>query len=180
MKKILLIVTAIMLCSSAFCADGIDSLKKAAEQGDVYAQVGLGLMYYIGQGVTKDYQQAFKWYEMAANQGSADAQSFLGTMYHSGQGVTQDYKQAFKWFEKAANQGDAYSQFILGTMYGLGQGVTKDYIEAHKWFNLSAAQGHEEGRKNRDLISTEMTPAQIEKAQELARNWKPSVETQQK
>jgi TPR repeat protein len=52
-----------------------------------------------------------------------------------------------------------------------GWGVPKDYVLAHMWWNLAAAQGDEEAVKNRDIAAGMMTPAQIAKAQRLAREW---------
>ncbi len=37
--------------------------------------------------------------------------------------------------------------------------------------NLAAAKGGEVAKKNRDTVSSKMTPSQIEKAQDLAREW---------
>ncbi len=54
-------------------------------------------------------------------------------------------------------------------MYALGTGVPKDYVEAYKWGNLAAANGNEKGAKLRDMLEKEMTPSQIEKAQDLSR-----------
>jgi len=51
------------------------------------AQFDLGLRYYNGEGVVKNYKQAVYWYEKAANQGNADAQFNLGLCYGLGQGV---------------------------------------------------------------------------------------------
>ena len=42
------------------------------------------------------------------------------------------------------------------------------------WWNLSGSNGYKDAVKNRKLVETKMTPQQIEKAQELARNWKPT------
>jgi len=47
--------------------------------------------------------------------------------------------------------------------------VKKDYVYAHMWGNIAASNGNENGGKLRDLFAEEMTAAQIEKAQELAR-----------
>jgi TPR repeat protein len=80
--------------------------RKAAQQGDAYAQYNLGSMYNHGQGVAQDYAQAVKWYTQAAHQGHPDAQYNLGVMYDNGQGVTQDHVEAVKWYRKAAKQGD--------------------------------------------------------------------------
>ena len=108
-----------------------------------------------------------------ANQGNAKAQFNLGWMYYFGRGVPQDNAQAMKWTRLAADQGHAGAQGNLGYMYRNGEGVPQDDVQAHKWFNLAADQGDENGAENRDLVAKRMTPQQIERAQELARNWKP-------
>ena len=68
--------------------------RKAAEQGDAFAQHNLGFMYENGRGVAQDYAEAMRWYRKAAGQGDADAQFNLGVMYQEGRGVKQDYVQA--------------------------------------------------------------------------------------
>jgi len=62
-----------------------------AEQGNASAQYNLGAMYYNGQGVPQNYQEAVKWFRKAAEQGFAEAQFSLGLRYFDGQGVTQNY-----------------------------------------------------------------------------------------
>ena len=41
---------------------------KAAEQGDAGGQFNLGLMYGKGQGVPRDYIEAYMWFSLAAAQ----------------------------------------------------------------------------------------------------------------
>ena len=94
-------------------------------------------------------------------------------MYEKGQGVPQDYQEAVKWYRLSAEQGFAEAQYNLGVMYYNGQGVPQDYVSAHMWFNFSSANGDKDAIKNRKLVETKMTKQQIEKAQEMARNWKP-------
>jgi CHAT domain-containing protein/TPR repeat protein len=89
------------------------SIAKKAEQGDAEAQNQLGLMYQNGEGVTKNYTEAVKWYRKAAEQGYAQAQNNLGLMYVLGTGVTQNNQEAVKWYHKAAAQGDAAAKFNL-------------------------------------------------------------------
>ena len=48
--------------------------RKAAEQGNAEAQYRLGLSYYNGEGVPKDYAQAAFWWRKAAEQGEDTAQ----------------------------------------------------------------------------------------------------------
>ena len=94
---------------------------------------------------------------------------FLSVCFGLGTLVAQDINT----FKQQAQKGDAEALNNLGVMYANGQGVPQDYTQAHKWYNLAAAQGEVNGAKNRDLVAKLMTPQQIERAQELARNWKP-------
>ncbi len=80
--------------------------KTMAEAGDADAQLVLGLMYSIGEGVEQDLKEAVKWLQKAADQRNAKAQYMLGRWYYDGEMVEQDFKAAFKWFQKAADQGD--------------------------------------------------------------------------
>jgi uncharacterized protein len=68
-------------------------------QGNKGAQVNLGYMHDKGQCVTKDYQEAVKWYRKSAEQGDSRGQYNLGVSYLFGHGVPQDYKTALEWFE---------------------------------------------------------------------------------
>ncbi len=101
-------------------------------------------------------------------------------MYATGQCVPQDYAEAVKWLRLAVEQGNAVAQYSLGVMYDNGQGVPQDYVQAHMWFNLAASRfsasetkGRDLAVKNRDIVASRMTPAQIAEAQRLAREWKP-------
>ena len=106
-----------------------------------------------------------------AEQGIPLAQSVLGYMYNEGIGVPQDYKESVKWYRKAAEQRFAEAQLNLGLMYVKGQGVLQDYVMAHMYWNIAAVSGAKDAIKNRGLIEKEMTATQIEKAQDLARDW---------
>ncbi len=121
----------------------------------------------------KDYATAFREWRPLAEQGDADAQYNLALMYDRSYGVPQDYVQARQWYEKAAAQGDARAQYNLGVRYARSHGVPQDYVKAHKWFNLAAANGEKWGAKFRDVLANQMTPAQIDAAEKLAREWKP-------
>ena len=95
-------------------------------------------------------------------------------MHHKGEGVPQIYKEAVKWFRLSAEQGNASAQNMLGLMYGKGQGVLQDYSLAHMWWNICFASGIKVCVKKRNIVEKKMSKQQIEKAQELARNWKPT------
>jgi TPR repeat protein len=153
-------------------------LLPLANQGLAKAQVNLGLLYFYGQGVSQDDAEAEKWFRMAAGHGDALAQHNLGVMYDTGRGVPQDQVEALKWYRKAADQGLADGQYDLGQKYASGHGVPRDYVRALMWFNLAAAQGHQYAAMERASITPLMTRAQINEAQELAREWKPITPAQ--
>jgi FOG: TPR repeat, SEL1 subfamily len=152
--------------------------RLAAEQGNAIAQNDLGVMYQYEQGVPQDLKESLKWYRLSAEQGFAVAQHNMGMMYHYGQGVPQDNQEAVRWFRLSAEQGLAEAQYNLAWMYYSGEGIAQDYVLAHMLLNLASSQGPiSRFRKNpiniRERLEEEMTPSQIEKAQEMARNWKP-------
>ena len=108
-----------------------------------------------------------------AEQGYARAQFNLGVLFYEGHCVPQDYQEALKWSRKAAQQGFALAQRHLGLMYAKGKGVPQDVTRAYMWFNFAAAAlSGERGKaamEDRDRVASQMTAAQIEKAQEMAR-----------
>ena len=86
-----------------------------------------------------------------------------------------DYKTAYKLWLPLAEQGDVEAQYNLGVMYYNGQGVPQDKLFAHMWWDLAGSKGNKNAIKNRNIIAKKMTKQQIEKAQEMARNWKPTT-----
>ena len=96
--------------------------RTSAANGDASAQYTLGHMYYNGNGVPQDYQEAAKWHRLAAKQGESYAQYMLGVMCISGNSAPQDAQKAMKWFRLAAEQGQTSAQFNLGVGYAKGQG----------------------------------------------------------
>ena len=50
----------------------LKEITPLAKAGNADAEHLLGLMYYMGRGVTRDYKQAFAWHLKAAEQGKVD------------------------------------------------------------------------------------------------------------
>ena len=48
--------------------------RLAATQGNVKAQITLGLMYEKGYGIDQSFTEAHNWYKLAADQGSSTAE----------------------------------------------------------------------------------------------------------
>ena len=53
---------------------------KAAEQGLADAQYNLGRLYYMGEGVPRDFVQAYVWLRLAADQGVKLAETGLAAV----------------------------------------------------------------------------------------------------
>jgi TPR repeat protein len=76
----------------------------------------LGWLFVLGQGVSRDDQQALVLFREAAATGYPNAQDSLGWMYQHGRGVNKDLAAAREWYAKAASQGFKKSQENLATL----------------------------------------------------------------
>jgi len=158
--------------------------QKAAEQKYAQAQFDLGLLYYgeaergeverqteSGPTTGKNDEQAFYWLNLAAKQGIRHAQTKVAECYDQGFGVPQNHIYAFQWYSQAAEQGDDGAQLALEQKYAQGDGVPQDYVLAYVWFNLAGAQGQAEAARQREVLLTRMSPLQMERGQEMSRDY---------
>lgn len=123
--------------------NGIDpALLAKANAGSPEAQYQLGNVYYLGDGVRRDYAQAKFWFRKGAEQGDPNSQFMLGGLYHFGQGVQQDNAQAFAWVMEAAKQGHGDAEFFIATCFSEGWGVPRDDAKGIVWLRKAAEQGH--------------------------------------
>ena len=83
------------------CAYTFDTWYNEAEDGNRFAQLVVGFLYYQGEVVTRSYRLAREWFYLSALQGNAAAQMNLAYMYAHGYGVEADAQQAAQWREKA-------------------------------------------------------------------------------
>ena len=77
-----------------------------AADGDIVAINYIGMHYYLGAGVERNFPEAFKWFERAALAEHPGAQRNLGVMYLRGLGVTADNHQAYGWLYHARERGN--------------------------------------------------------------------------
>jgi len=144
---------------------------KAAEQGNVHAQLWLGLLYEQGRDdVKRDYVEAFKWLSMAAKQGQPDAQVALGQMYENGEGVPQDYGLAAYWYRQAADHtidlgGAGQGANRLVQLYQDGHVTPQDYVFVYLGYAyVQDADGMRDVAQN-------MNASQIADAQRRIKAW---------
>jgi len=124
-----------------------EKLEKRANKGDRGAQLELGKLYFGGKGgVSKNIEEALKWFRAAEAQRDAVAPAYIGMAYEFGWGVPQSDSEAVRWYTISADRGFEGAMFDLGNMYEQGRGVPKDLIEAERLYRLSAKKGYEKAK----------------------------------
>lgn len=119
----------------------LNELRTLSTHGNAKAQLRMGGLYFKGEELDQDYQEAAKWFRLAAQKGNAEAQYNLGMMYDTGYGVVLNHIEATRWYRRAADQGLSIAELNLGVAYAEGLGITKNEAEAVRWFRLAAAGG---------------------------------------
>ena len=119
----------------------LDSLVEAALGGDAEAMNSLGVLYFMGTQVPRDYATALIWLQKAIDGGSSNAMSNLATMYLRGTGVPRDPVNAFHWFERSAARGNVQSTYIAAVMVDEGLGTTRDAALARTLYREAAESG---------------------------------------
>ena len=120
----------------------MEELIKQADEGDDRAQYQLGLVYYNGDGINKNYRRAYCYFQKAADQGHAEAQFMLGEMLRSGKKIGKDLKRAFEWYTLASQQGHIPSKHCLAGMVYDGEGCKRDAKRGKELFEEVAKGGY--------------------------------------
>lgn len=182
-------VFTILLCASFSAGADLESAKRAyqekdyakafkelmplADQGNADAQFIVGKMYWAGQGVLKDSDQAITWFKLSAAQGNADAQFFLGSWYLL---PHRDILEGVKWLRLSAEQGNQDAQWLLGKAYLQGdKELPRDPVQAEMWLRLAADHNLDFYQNALRAAEGEMSPDQIARGKELAAAWKPKA-----
>lgn len=116
----------------------IELLKVDALSGDASAQNSLGCAYGTGDGVPKDYVEAFKWFSESANNGNKYGQYNVGLYYQKGFGIPKNMEKALRYYEQAANNsfGEAFS--IIGKLYETGYSSPYPYsTDSEQYSNIA-------------------------------------------
>lgn len=105
-----------------------------------------------------------------ATDGRALSQHMLGEMYFYGNEVPRNYKEAFKWHMLAARQGYKSAQSKLGFSFYNGWGIEKSKVKAYVWWSLgSIGQNQPIDQLNLETLEKELSQAEIERAQDIAK-----------
>ena len=105
-------------------------------------------MYYFGNGVAKNYDEAARLFKLAAAKNDEIAQYMLGNCYANAHGVARDDAEAARLFKLAADRGNPLAQNDLARLYEKGLGVPKNTSEAMRLYRAAADQGNSAARLN--------------------------------
>jgi len=130
-------------------------LTKEHNSGNIDATNKLGIMYFSGLGIKKDYTKAFDLFTKAHNEGNIESTNFLGYMYDEGLGVKQDYNKAVELYTKAYNSGNNRAAYNLGYMYEHGNGVKQDYNKAVELYTKAYKGGDKDALKSLSFMYEE-------------------------
>ena len=96
-----------------------------ADQGSGNAQSGLGLLYYTGRGVPRDFHRAHNLFLAAAKKSVPEALMFLSLMYRRGDGVPQSHLVSYMWCDIAVGFGHEAAIYVRQT---IAEHLTEDSI----------------------------------------------------
>ena len=108
-----------------------------------YAQIGLGFLYYNGDGVEQDMEKGRESFQSAADQGIIEGYYGLA-MVAENEG---DYETALEHYTKVAQEGTEQGYIAaamggIGYIYAFNDGAEKDGAKAVEWYTKAADLGH--------------------------------------
>jgi len=122
-------------------ADALKWFEKAADQGDMQAQMYCAAAYRFGVGVRKNEDKARRYDIAAAKKGNSLAQASLAEHFLESR-HSQNKKLGLIWVKRAAEQKEPAAQYLLARVYANGKLEPKDNIKAKELFDLALASGY--------------------------------------
>jgi hypothetical protein len=165
-------------------------LQRAAASGESSAQYELAMRFRSGEGVERNDTEAVRWLRESARQGNGDAQYELGNAYADGRGIERDPINAYACYVLAGANGNSASEQALkfltpklsgpqigevrdtvGQMYLEGRGTPVNLVAAYTWFSLADVAGNADGQRQKQVLASKMSRAQVTAAERRASDW---------
>lgn len=110
------------------------TLKRRADEGDAEAMIELGIMFYYGTGVTKNYAESVRFLKRAAE---SDDDKIKIRAYRKLADIIKSNDDSISFYKKAAQLGDFISMRILWKHYKTEKDAEKNLAEAERWLKKS-------------------------------------------
>lgn len=120
--------------------EGLKWLNESAEMGDANACFQLGMIYYDGRLIERDYAKALDWYLAAAQDapsGKDSLEAVFGQAAVPGEVYTRTIAQIMKRNPHVVRD----AQFYVGLMYETGRGAEQDMEQSRLWYQKAADAG---------------------------------------
>ena len=132
--------------------EALDRLYQITKDTSLINFNEIGLMYYNGDGVDKNYRMALKVFKKGCELGDKDCCYNAGIMLNNGLGVEKNKLKALRFFKRGCELGDGDSCFDAGLMYRFGRGVTQDIKSAIDFYKKACKLGKGDGCYNLGVI----------------------------
>lgn len=119
--------------------------SKYREAALLYNSDGMFMLgnYYLNgfAGLSKDEQEAYRWYLRSANLENADAMILIGWYHRFGKGpVSKNIQVALEWYKRAIELNSSQAMLELGHWYRFGgDGIEKNDQNAYEWYLRAAS-----------------------------------------
>ena len=118
----------------------LSAYKELADDNNPKALHELGLIYFNGDGIAKNINQAMEYFQKASDLGNLESTYTLGKIYLSDKTKYHDPKKAYNSFVEAANKNHSKSQLMIGRFLLIGEIISIDYEKALHYFKLASKQ----------------------------------------
>ncbi len=119
---------------------GLEWLRKSAEQGYAAAQYFLGHLHEGGQIEGLHPDKAIGWYIQSAMQGYEDAQLRLGHLYKIRNSL-ESIERSISFYKRAAENHSVEAQRALGSIYNSDLYGVQNLVKAERWYKKAAMRG---------------------------------------
>lgn len=116
-----------------------------AEIGEPSSLNTLGVQYYYGFSVEKNYEKAKNYFELSAKQNDSFGFLHLGNFYIDGYACPKDCLKAIHNFEESVKLNNTIAMIYLGRLYQKGLNIKQDYGKAYEYYKLAADNNDSDG-----------------------------------
>jgi hypothetical protein len=117
---------------------GVEYLKKAADQGFVNAEVTYANLLFAGLGMSTDLKEALAYYKKAADKGDRASQYQCGVLYGNEEGNSE---QALYYFNLAAMQEEPRALYNCYLLFSGNNGIQQDMKKALLYLSKAVRLG---------------------------------------
>lgn len=113
-----------------FYGDGYAWAAKSAAHGSACGMMNVGMCYYDGLGVEKDFQTAAQFFQRSLAAGNNRVLNALAHMFAVGEGVPQNAEKAYEYAVSAVESDVPNSLYMLAALHANGYGTPRDVSKA--------------------------------------------------